>query len=101
MHPSGKFLYGSNRGHNSIAIFAIDAKTGKLTAVGHQKHMLKTPRNFAIDPSGKYLLAEGQDNGKVVVFAINQQTGELTPTGSVVDVAAPVCIRMMAPPMGK
>ena len=101
VHPSGKFVYGSNRGHDSIAVFTIDAKTGALTATGHQNYMLKTPRNFSIDPTGKYLLAAGQSNGKVVVFAINQQTGELTPTGSVVDVPAPVCIRMMAPPTAK
>jgi 6-phosphogluconolactonase len=98
VHPRGKFVYGSNRGHNSIAIFTFDAKTGTLTPAGHQSHLIKTPRNFAIDPSGKYLLAASQDSSQVIVFAINPTTGALTPTGSVVDVPAPVCIRMMAVP---
>lgn len=94
-HPSGKFLYGSNRGHDSIAIFTVDAKTGKLTAVGYQTHLIKTPRNFAIEPSGTYLLAASQDSGKVIVFRIDQETGALQPTGSVADVAMPVCVRFL------
>ena len=98
VHPSGKFVYGSNRGHNSIAIFAIDAATGTLTPTGHLTRLIKTPRNFAIDPTGKYLLAASQSSNQVVVFAVNPQTGALTFTGNVVDVPAPVCIRMMAPP---
>jgi 6-phosphogluconolactonase len=97
VHPSGKFVYGSNRGHNSIAIFALDAKTGALTPAGHQSYAIDTPRNFAIDPTGKYLLAASQGSSQVAVFAINPQTGALTSTGSVVDVPVPVCIRMMAP----
>ncbi len=97
-HPSGKFLYGSNRGHDSIAIFAIDGSTGKLTAAGHQLTEGKTPRNFAIDPSGTYLLAENQGSDTIVVFRIDQGTGALKPTGQKLDVPSPVCVRMMAAP---
>ena len=99
VHPSGKFVYCSNRGHNSIAIFSFDAKTGMLTPVGHQNYLIKTPRNFAIDPTGKYLLAASQTSGKVIVFGINPTSGELTPTGSVIDVPSPVCIRTMPAPL--
>jgi 6-phosphogluconolactonase len=95
VHPSGKFLYGSNRGHNSIAIFAIDPSTGKLTAVGHQSEHIKTPRNFAIDPTGTYLLVANQDSDSLVVFRIDQRTGQLLPRGNVVEVPMPVCIRMI------
>jgi len=98
VHPSGKFLYGSNRGHNSLAAFAVDSETGKLTPRGHQAKNIKTPRNFAIDPTGTYLLAANQDSGNVTIFRINQATGDLTPTGTVVDVPFPVCVRMMPKP---
>ena len=109
VHPNGKFVYGSNRGYNSLAIFAINKQPkiarggrgkrgeGPLKAVGNQVLSVKTPRNFAIDPSGKYLLAAGQDSNNIVVYAVNPDTGALTPTGSEVSVPAPVCIRMMAP----
>jgi 6-phosphogluconolactonase len=99
VHPSGKFLYGSNRGQDSIAIFTIDMATGKLTAAGHQGYKIKTPRNFAIDPTGTYLLAANQDGNSIVVFRVDPQTGGLTPTGSVVPVPRPVCVRFM--PAGK
>jgi 6-phosphogluconolactonase len=95
VHPSGKFLYGSNRGHNSIAIFTIDSNTGELTAVGHQGHQIKTPRNFGIDPTGTYLLVANQDSDSIVVFRIDARTGELTPTGSVAEVPMPVCVKMI------
>lgn len=94
-HPSGKFLYGSNRGHDSIAIFQIDEKTGKLTAAGHQPTQGKTPRNFYIDPTGAYLLAENQGSGTIVIFRINQETGALQATGDALQVGSPVCIRML------
>src|SRR5207253_6053486 len=81
VHPSGKFLYGSNRGHDSIAIFAIDPATGLLTPTGYEPTGGKTPRNFSIDPMGAYLLAANQDSGTVVVFKIDPETGGLTPTG--------------------
>jgi 6-phosphogluconolactonase len=95
VHPSGKFLYGSNRGHDSIAIYMIDQKTGKLTALGQQKTLGKTPRNFGIDPTGKYLLAANQSTNNVVVFRINQDTGALKPTGTVVEVPTPVCVKFL------
>lgn len=94
--PDGKFLYGSNRGHHSIAIFAIDPKTGMLTPAGHASTQGKTPRNFGIDPTGTYLLAANQDSDSVVVFRIDRQTGALTPTGHTVSVPRPVCVKMMA-----
>jgi 6-phosphogluconolactonase len=98
VHPSGKFLYGSNRGHNSITIFAIDQETGKLKFVGNQGSQIKTPRNFGIDPTGKYLLVANQDSNSIVVFRIDAETGKLAPTGTVVEVPMPVCVKMMAAP---
>jgi 6-phosphogluconolactonase len=95
VHPSGKFLYGSNRGHDSIAVFAIDPATGRLSLVGHQATGGKTPRNFAIDPTGTYLLAENQQSNSIVVFRIDPQTGALQATGQTASVPSPVCIRMI------
>jgi len=92
VHPNGKFLYASNRGPDSIAIFRIDEKTGKLTALERVPTQGKTPRNFAIDPSGKYLFAANQDSDNVVVFRLDPATGHLTPAGNVLDVGAPVCV---------
>lgn len=91
--PSGRFLYGSNRGHDSLAIFAIDQGTGLLNELGHQSTGGKTPRNFAIDPSGEYLLAANQDSDNIVSFRIDAEQGTLTPTGDVTDVPKPVCIK--------
>lgn len=93
VHPSGKFLYGSNRGHDSIAVFAIDQKTGKLGVVEHESTGGRTPRNFGIDPSGQFLLAANQTTNDVVVFQIDQQTGALSPTGTKADVPSPVCVK--------
>lgn len=90
-HPSGKFLFGSNRGHNTIVTFAVDPSTGWLTTVAHASTQGKTPRHFAVDPSGRWLLAENQDSGTVVVLAIDAATGRLTPTGHTLDVPSPVC----------
>ncbi len=95
VHPSGKFLYGSNRGHNSIAVFHIDARTGELTPAGHQGENIRTPRNFAIDPTGTYLIVANQTGDSLVVFRINQETGALEPTGNMVAVPQPVCVQMM------
>jgi 6-phosphogluconolactonase len=91
LHPSGKFLYASNRGHDSIALFSVDQKTGKLTFVEHQSTMGRTPRHFAIDPTGHWLIAENQASDTVVMFAIDQDTGKLKPTGQTISVGAPVC----------
>lgn len=93
VHPSGNFVYGSNRGHDSIAIFAIDPNSGLLTTVGHESTQGKIPRNFVIDPTGTFLLAANQNTDTVVVFRIDQTTGKLTPTGHVLDVPTPVCLK--------
>jgi 6-phosphogluconolactonase len=95
VHPSGKFLYGSNRGHDSIAMFAIDTKTGKLTHIGNESTQGKRPRNFGIDPTGAFLLAANQDSDTVVVFRVDSKTGVLQPTGQTVSVPTPVCVRMV------
>jgi len=96
VHPSGRFVYGSNRGHDSIAVFQADAETGRLTPAGHAATGGKTPRNFNIDPSGRYLLAANQDTGNVVAFAIDAVTGALTATGQEVKVPCPVCVAFCA-----
>jgi len=100
-HPSGKFLYGSNRGHNSIVVFAIDDKTGRLTHIENVSTQGNTPRGFGIDPTGKYLLAANQDSGNVVVFRIDQKNGRLTPTGDRVEVGTPVCVKFVPADKGK
>lgn len=96
VHPSGRFVYGSNRGHDSIAIFSVDAATGGLTALGHEPTQGATPRNFAIDPSGEFLLAANQDSDTIVSFRIDAESGGLTPTGEVADIPMPVCIRFLS-----
>jgi 6-phosphogluconolactonase len=90
--PSGKFVYGSNRGHDSIAVFAIDPSSGKLSFVEHQFTQGKAPRYFGIDPTGQWLLAANQDSNSIVVFHIDAKTGRLTPTGQVVEIGSPVCL---------
>ena len=96
VHPSGKFVYVSNRDpYNSIAIFSIDSKTGELKAVGHEARGVKTPRNFAIEPTGRIMLVANQSGKSVISFHINQETGELSPTGNVVEVGSPVCVRFV------
>jgi 6-phosphogluconolactonase len=91
--PSGKFLYASNRGDDSIAIFAIDENSGKLTSLGQVSTQGKTPRNFAIDPGSNFLLAANQDSGTIVTFRIDAATGQLTPTGQTTQAPSPVCIK--------
>ena len=98
VHPSGKFVYGSNRGPDDMAIFAADSATGKLRLVGHEPTQGKTPRSFAIDPSGRYLLVANQDGNNIVVFRINAETGQLRAVGSPVELNSPVCIKMPRPP---
>jgi 6-phosphogluconolactonase len=92
VHPSGRFLYGSNRGPDTIAVFAIDSAKGTLKLVETVPTQGKEPRNFAIDPSGKYLLAANQNSNTVVVFRIDPKTGRLTATGQVLEVPSPVCL---------
>jgi 6-phosphogluconolactonase len=91
--PSGRFVYGSNRGHDSIVIFAIDPASGRLSYVGHEPTQGRTPRNFALDPSGTFLLAANQDSSTIVTFRVDTQSGRLTPTGQVTEVPAPVCVK--------
>jgi len=93
--PDGKFLYASNRGHDSLAIFSIDAASGQLTSLGHQPSGGKTPRNFAIDPSGTYLLAANQDSGSIVTFRIDKATGKLSPAGPVTQLDQVVCLQFL------
>ncbi len=95
VHPSGRFLYGSNRGHDSIAVFAIDSVTGKLTAVEYPSSGGKAPRHFAVDPTGRWLLAANQDSDNVVLFRIDPQTGRLGATGQSVEVGKPVCVKFI------
>jgi 6-phosphogluconolactonase len=95
VHPSGKFLFASNRGHDSIAVFSIDSHSGTLTLVDHFSTQGKTPRNFEIDPAGKLLFVANQDTDNIVVFRINPNDGRLTPTGQILHVPAPVCLKFM------
>jgi 6-phosphogluconolactonase len=96
VHPSGKFLFASNRGHDSIAVFSIDSKTGTLTLVDHFPTQGKTPRNFEIDPTGSFLFVANQDTNNIVVFRIDPNSGRLTPTSQTLHVPSPVCLKFMA-----
>jgi len=116
VHPTGRFVYAGNRGHNSIAVYGVDGfagyvtvsedekkiatypvddTTGRLTLIQHQSTLGKTPRNFAIDPTGKYLLAANQDSNTIVVFRIDSQTGRLTPTGQTIEIPVPTCVMFL------
>ena len=92
---SGRFLYGSNRGHDSIVVFAIDPRSGRLSLVEHVSTEGKWPRNFTIDPSGTFLLVANQHTDNVVTFRIDQQAGRLTPTGQVTEIPVPVCLQFL------
>ena len=96
VHPNGKFLYGSNRGHDSLVICAIDGATGQLEVIGCEPTGGKNPRNFAIDPTGTYLLAANQDTNDIHTFRINSDTGSLEKTGAVASVPKPVCLKFSA-----
>ena len=95
LHPSGKFLYASNRGHDSIAVFAIDQNKGTLTLVEYSPTKGQSPRNFAIDPTGRLIFAANEKSDSIVIFRVNAQNGRLTPTGKVLDIAQPVCLRFL------
>lgn len=94
-HPSGQFLYGSNRGHDSIVVYSVNPRSGRLSYVENASTQGKTPRNFNIDPTGGYLFAANQGSDSVVVFRIDTATGKLTPTGTTIEVGTPVCIRFL------
>lgn len=87
--PSGRFVYGSNRGHDSLAILAVDDATGMLTPIGWEPTQGKTPRFFAIEPSGTFLYAANQDSDTIVAFRVDQMSGKLAPTGHVVKTGSP------------
>jgi 6-phosphogluconolactonase len=95
VHPSGKFLYASNRGHDSIAVFAIDPQKGTLTLTEYAPTKGQTPRSFEIAPGGSLLFAANEKSANIVVFRIDPKTGRLTPTGKVLDVAEPVCVKFV------
>lgn len=91
----GKFLYASNRGHDSITVFAIAPADGRLSVVENVPTQGRTPRNFKIDPTGRYLFAANQDSNNIVIFKIDPQSGRLTPTGQVLEVQSPVCVQFV------
>lgn len=93
VHPSGKFLYGSNRGHNSLAVFRVDEATGKLTLLGQQPTKGDHPRNFNIDPTGRWILCGNANTDNIVTFRIDQTTGHLTDTGLELKLSKPVCVK--------
>jgi 6-phosphogluconolactonase len=95
--PDGRFLYSSNRGHDSIAGFAVNARTGRLRPVGHTPSGGRSPRNFVIDPSGRFLLAANQKSDNIVTFRLNPRTGALRPTGKTASVPSPVCLKLTRP----
>jgi 6-phosphogluconolactonase len=94
VHPSGKWVYGSNRGHDSIAVFSVDS-SGKLARVENESTRGKIPRNFGIDPSGQYLIAANQDSDSLAVFKIDQKTGALDLVGEPIAAPKPVCVRFL------
>ena len=95
VHPSGRFVYGSNRGHHTIASFQVDESTGKLTPTGHTSTQGKTPRNFRLSPDGVFLLAENQDSNSIYSFRIDSKKGTLQPTGYSISAPAPACIKFL------
>ncbi len=95
VHPNGKFVYGSNRGHDSIAVFSFDAASGKLKSVGHASTQGKTPRNFRIDPTGNYLIAQNQDSDSIYAMRIDPESGMLKVVGNPIQVGSPCCIKFL------
>ena len=95
VHPSGRFVYGSNRGHNSIAVYSIDPSNGRLTFVEFEPTQGRMPRGFGIDPTGRFFLAGNRETNTIVPFTIDQKTGALDPTGNVISVPRPVCIKFL------
>jgi len=96
VHPNGKWLFASNRGHDTIAVFAVDPEKGTLRKTGEFPTGGKEPRHFAIDPTGQFVLAENQNSNSIVVFRIDPATGSLTPTGGTASVPSPVCLAFLA-----
>lgn len=97
VHPNGKFVYVSNRGHDSVALQAFDEASGTLTPVDHTSTQGQQPRNFSIDPTGRYLVVANQKSDLLVSFKIDALTGKLTPVGSTVKIGAACCVRFVKP----
>ena len=95
VHPNGRFLYGSNRGHDSLAVFAIDSTTGRLAPLEYVSTRGKIPRNFTFDPTGRWILCTNHGSDNAVVFRVDATTGRLTPTGQPVSVPSPFCERFL------
>lgn len=95
VHPNGKFLYGSNRGHDSIAIFKIDERNGELASVDIVKTQGANPREFNFEPSGKFLFVGNLMSNQIVTFAVDPETGKMTPTGARAEVPKPACIKFV------
>ena len=95
IHPSGKFLYGSNRGHDSIVVFRVNQRSGELSPVRHEPTLGKFPRHFEMDPDGNYLLAENQNSDNITVFQINSKTGALIFTGNTMQIEKPQCVKFV------
>jgi 6-phosphogluconolactonase len=93
--PNGKFLYTSNRGDNSLAVFSIAPADGRLALVQHVSTQGKTPRNFALDPSGHVLLVANQNSDNIFTYTVDKQTGKLTPTGKSVSVPSPMFVEIV------
>ena len=93
VHPNGTFVYSSNRGHNSLAIFRIDEASGRMALVDIVPTQGSTPRGFNFEPSGRFLFAANQGTGSIVTFAVDGESGKLAPTGAKVDVPRPVCVQ--------
>lgn len=95
LHPNGKFLYGSNRGHGTLAVFAVNNQDGTLRLTGNVPTLARTPRGFGIDPTGRFLIVGGQRSDTATVFRIDADTGALEPTGQSVEVGSPVCVEFL------
>jgi 6-phosphogluconolactonase len=96
IHPNGRLLYGSNRGHDSIVAYRIDQETGALTLIGHTPSGGQQPRSFAIDPSGRFLYAAHQRTGNVVGFRLDPESGALSPLGIDLKIPSVVCVRFLS-----
>jgi 6-phosphogluconolactonase len=97
VHPSGRFVYGSNRGHDSIAMFAVDEPSGRLRLIGHRSSEGRTPRDMVISEDGRFLLVANQDSDTIVVMPIDQDTGDLGSTAWTIRVPTPACLRFGRP----
>ena len=93
MHPNGKFVFGSNRGHDSIVVFKVDDKTGTVTLVGHYPCGGHWPRHFEIDTTGKLLLVANEQSEGTSIFRIDTDTGALTPTGTTLALERAMCVK--------